>query len=163
MDGGKGINRSVKTSGASRLDGIKEYMRLLSRRMERVRVCCGDWRRVITPGVLSKGSTIGIFLDPPYSVTDRDTDIYGEYDSLTVAHDVRDWAVENGENPRLRIALCGYEGEHKMPDNWNCFAWSAQGGYSNFRKDKINTNRHRERIWFSPHCLKCNSNLFDGL
>jgi len=56
---------------------------------------------------------------------------------------------ENENNPRLRIALCGYEGEHDLP-GWDCVAWSAGGGHGNRAG---NQNRHRERIWFSPHCL----------
>lgn len=31
-------------------------------------------------------------------------------------------------------------------------AWKAHGGYSNQSGD--NTNRHRERLWFSPGCLR---------
>jgi hypothetical protein len=71
---------------------------------------------------------------------------------LTVAHDVREWAIANGDNPKLRIALCGYEGEHDMPSNWQCIAWKATGGYGNLSK-KGNDNCRKERIWFSPHCL----------
>jgi hypothetical protein len=59
------------------------------------------------------------------------------------------WARENGNNPNMRIALCGYEEEHEMPD-WDCVAWSTLGGYGN---RSGNQNKHRERIWFSPHCL----------
>jgi hypothetical protein len=39
-----------------------------------------------------------------------------------IASDVFRWAVENGNNPHLRIALCGYKGEHQFPDDWECFA-----------------------------------------
>ena len=88
----------------------------------------------------------GVFLDPPYADTaDRDSDLYRE-DSLSVAHDVRDWAIANGDNPMLRIALCGYEGEHVMPSDWECVAWKSTGT----REEQAT----RERIWFSPHCLK---------
>lgn len=67
---------------------------------------------------------------------------------------VRAWALENGDNPKLRIALCGYDGEHKMPDSWECVPWKASGGYGNQGGDDADNNRHRERIWFSPHCLR---------
>jgi len=53
----------------------------------------------------------------------------------------------------LRIALCGYEGEHQMPDDWGRVKWKAPGGYSS-QKKKGNDNPYRERIWFSPHCLQ---------
>jgi hypothetical protein len=48
----------------------------------------------------------------------------------------------------LRIALCGYEGEHTMPDSWECIAWKANGGYATSQE-----NSAKERIWFSPHCI----------
>ena len=35
-----------------------------------------------------------------------------------------------------------------MP-GWSTHAWKAKGGYSAGE----NGNQHRERIWFSPHCL----------
>jgi hypothetical protein len=65
----------------------------------------------------------------------------------------------DGNNPLLRIALCGYEGEHDMPKEWDCVAWKAVGGYGN--QSENNENARRERIWFSPHCIS--SGLFDGL
>lgn len=128
------------------------WMRELSCRLRFVNVACGDWTRVVSPAATLFGGTCAIFLDPPYADTaDRASSIY-RVDSLMVAHRVREWAIEHGQNPLLRICLCGYEGEHQMPDDWECFAWKAQGGYSNRSGD--NDNRHRERLWFSPHCLK---------
>lgn len=65
--------------------------------------------------------------------------------------------MANGNNPLLRIALCGYEGEHYLPDDWDCVAWKANGGYSHQKKDQTkpkNDNNKKERIWFSPYCLK---------
>jgi DNA adenine methylase len=52
----------------------------------------------------------------------------------------------------MRIALCGYQDEHEMPSSWEAVAWKAGGGYG--RTDRGRSNRERERIWFSPHCLK---------
>ena len=56
----------------------------------------------------------------------------------------------------MRIALCGYEGEHVMPASWECVAWKANGGYANQRTDQTQgqKNAGRERVWFSPNCLK---------
>jgi len=54
----------------------------------------------------------------------------------------------------LRIALCGYEGEHKMPPSWKCVPWKTRGGYGSQSHGLGRENSHRERIWFSPHCLK---------
>jgi hypothetical protein len=113
---------------------------------------------VITPAALflrglSSTTCIGVtgvLLDPPYSAdARRDPEIYS-VDDLEVAHRVREWAVANGDNPKLRIALCGYEGEHEMPPTWRCIPWKAHGGYGNASG---NVNRTRERIWLSPNCL----------
>ena len=67
---------------------------------------------------------------------------------------LREWALFRGCEPDMRIALCGYEGDHEMPADWECVPWKAQGGYGSQRKDGENDNPRRERIWFSPHCLK---------
>jgi hypothetical protein len=95
---------------------IYEWMLALADRLRRVRVCCGDWKRVLGPSATEKIGVTGVFLDPPYSAeADRDPSIYSQED-LDVAHRVREWALEHGDNPKLRIALCGYEGEHEMPE-----------------------------------------------
>jgi hypothetical protein len=75
---------------------------------------------------------------------------------MAVADEVREWAIEHGDDPLMRIALCGYEGEHEMPEMWECFAWKAHGGYANQGNNRGLENAYRERIWFSPHCLKPN-------
>lgn len=143
---GRGVHASARAEGA-----IYDWMQALAERLRRVRVCCGDWRRVLGPAVTTCIGVTGVFLDPPYGDTaDRDPSIYA-CDDLEVAHQVREWAIENGSNPRLRIALCGYEGEHRMPADWTCVAWKANGGYGSRNPD--NDNAKRERIWFSPHCL----------
>lgn len=134
-------------------DGILSYFLALRNRLRRVRVCCGDWQRVLGPSPTHILGTTAIFLDPPYSdLADRREDTYAE-DSLSVAHDVREWAIANGENPLLRIALCGYEGEHVLPPSWSCAEWKANGGYANSHQAQGRANSHRERVWFSPHCL----------
>jgi hypothetical protein len=89
-----------------------------------------------------------VFLDPPYSFEVRDLYLYAE-DDAAISEQVRAWAIEHGDDPDLRIALCGYEGEHVMPDGWTVHAWKAARGYA----AEDNDNRSRERIWFSPHCL----------
>jgi hypothetical protein len=68
-----------------------------------------------------------------------------------VARAASAWAIEQGESKFMRIALCGYEGEHDMPASWRCFAWKTNGGYGN--QDGENDNASKERIWFSPWCL----------
>lgn len=53
----------------------------------------------------------------------------------------------------LRIALCGYEHPDAVfPADWEEIAWKASGGYG--RSARGQANAKRERIWFSPGCLR---------
>ena len=74
-------------------------------------MCCGDWSRVVTSGALSFGSTVGVFLDPPYLGDVRTADLYA-VDDHSIANEVREWCLANGDNPRFRIILAGYLPEH---------------------------------------------------
>lgn len=156
---GSGSQRGVLSDGIlDRSDGLYGYMRELAARLRRVRVCCGDWTRIVTPAVTSYIGITAIFLDPPYQHDLRELCYSEDHD---ISAEVRAWAVENGERRELRIALCGYEGEHDMPASWDCVPWKAGGGYG--RTARAKSNRHRERIWFSPHCLADNRTpLFDA-
>jgi hypothetical protein len=146
----------------ARLRALTEYFEALCTRLRRVRVCCGNWDRVLGPSPTFHIGLTGVFLDPPYSSeADRDPDLYACEDSK-VAHRAREWAIANAEHPKLRIALCGYAGEHEMPPPWECFAWKSAGGYA-VAGGRGKANRDRERIWFSPNCLRPQENpeLFD--
>ena len=157
---GMGVHRpsqQLPHLGDAGMGDLREYFDLLASRLCRVRVCCGDWSRVCGPTPTVKQGLTGVLLDPPYAdEADRKSDLYA-VDSLTVAHAVREWAIEQGNDPRMRIALCGYEGEHEMPKDWECVHWKARGGYGS-QGDGESTNGRdnakKERIWFSPHCLK---------
>ena len=138
-----------------------EWFGQLADRLARVRVCCGDWTRICGRSPTTLQGLTAVFLNPPYADTaNRDNSLY-RVDSTSVAHDVRNWAIEHGDNPLMRIALCGYEGEHKMPRSWTCVAGKAGGGQGYAAQKRIqggrSINAHRERIWFSPHCLKVKS------
>ena len=148
-DAGKGVNRQLP---------LTDYFLALADRLRDVRVCCGDWSRVMGPSVVrgpsrSAGSRVAILLDPPYADTaNRESDLY-RVDCQSVAHQVRAWAIANGDNPQYRIALCGYDGEHAMPGSWECVEWKAGQGYGSQGRDGY-ANANRERIWFSPACVK---------
>jgi hypothetical protein len=155
---GRGVNRTLPHLGdAGQGDDwscrVREYMLAIQRRTRRVRVCCGDWQRVMGPSPTTKIGLTAVFLDPPYGAAGRD-DCYGEYESRTVAAECLVWCSEHGDDPLLRIALCGYAGEHEALESsgWSVWAWKTAGGYGNQAKDG-NDNGARERIWFSPHCL----------
>jgi DNA adenine methylase len=153
---GRGVHASAKSP-----DTVASWMAALRHRLRRVRVCCGDWSRVLGASATTNIGITGVFLDPPYGAdADRDPALY-TYDNLELASQVRAWALEHGDNPRLRIALCGYEGEHVMP-GWTCVAWRAHGGFA-VNGSERKGNALRERIWFSPHCLQAyQPGLFGG-
>lgn len=152
----RGINRKPPGK-AGRGDFIFSLFDKLQDRLRDVRICAGEWDRVLGPSVTWGNGLTGVFLDPPYSETEHGIQ-YRERSNP--APDVFRWAIENGENKLLRIALCGYEGEHEMPAAWECVEWKAVGGYGLQGNGRGRENRTRERIWFSPYCLR-QPTLFD--
>jgi hypothetical protein len=140
---GRGVHASARI-------GLEEWMYALQARLRRTRVCCGDWKRILGRSPTECIGTTAVFLDPPYSA-DRDS-VYSE-DDRAIAPAVAQWAIEHGHNPMLRIALCGYVGEHEMPPDWTVLAWKTNGGHGNAANGRGRANSAKERIWFSPHCL----------
>jgi site-specific DNA-adenine methylase len=126
-------------------DNIEQYFKALGKRLRRVRVACGEWDRILSPACTFRHGVTAVLLDPPYSFEMRQTDLYSQDNDIST--EVREWAIANGENPLLRIALCGYEGEHELPKTWSKQTWTARSGYAR------NKNHKLETIWFSPHCL----------
>ena len=162
-DAGRGVNRKLVHLGNAgqgvnrKRVNLGEYFDALRDRLRNVRVCCGDWQRICGPTPTFKHGMTAVFLDPPYSAeAGRDGDLYATED-LTVAHDVRMWCEANGHNPLLRIALCGYEGEGHdglTDKGWSVVEWKAHGGYGSQGNIAGRENSNRERIWFSPACIK---------
>ena len=97
------------------------------------------------------GATCGVVLDPPYDDGEASYAI-----NERISSQVRAWAKEHGANERFRIALCGYEGEHDELEalGWDVVAWKANGGYGSRSQGAARANSSRERIWFSPGCLR---------
>lgn len=153
IGGGAGVHGfRYGSTCEERSEGLTAYLQALADRLRRVRVCCGDWSRVTGESVTTKHGLTGVFLDPPYALGERHDECYTVETDCSTA--VREWAIANGDNPLLRIALCGYEGEHQMPESWECVPWKARGGYGSQGEGRGRENAARERIWFSPHCLK---------
>lgn len=148
-DAGRGIIRQLPHIGNAG-QGIADWFAQLSDRLRRVRVAHGDWSRVCGDSVTWRHGLTGVFLDPPYDNAGRAV-VYS-HDDGSVASDARAWAIEAGQRPDMRIALCGYDGEHVMPDGWTAHRWKAMGGYSR-KGTRGEQNASREVIWFSPHCL----------
>jgi hypothetical protein len=136
---------------------IYTWFRQLSERLRNVRVVCGDWTRVCGGNWQDNMGTVGIFFDPPYGIEDRDTGIYRQ-ESLTVAGDVAKWCLERGKLKTYRIVLAGYVEEHEwlLGYGWRMETWTAGGGYGMTARQagtQGQTNRFREALFFSPHCV----------
>jgi DNA adenine methylase len=135
---------------------IASTVAALSARLRDVRIRCGDWQRAVQSesAIGPDMRTAAVFLDPPYAAsTGRDMTCYS-VDSGTVAADVTAWAIEHGSNPRLRIAVCGYD-EHAAlgAHGWTAHEWAAAGGLGSKSDGAGRANKLREVVWFSPHCL----------
>lgn len=138
---------------------VFEWFKILQNRLKKVRVCCGDWSRVVTPPVtyknknLTKNGMVAVFLDPPYLVEHREDKLYRVESDVFI--DVCKWAIENGDNPRMRIAVCGHDGDYEFPDNWSKLQWNTTGGFSSFAKEATQgkENAKQEVIWFNSNCL----------
>lgn len=161
-------DRGTSSRLLMRRDALEAWFGELAARLRSVRVCCGDWTRILGPSPTVHIGVTGVFLDPPYAPAEvsrgagrhgfaPSDKLYSQHDA-TLSAEVREWALAHGEDPRLRIALCGYEGEHAMPASWPVIAWTSSGGYSN-RGVNPRRNAARERIWFSPHCIPAGTTL----
>ena len=155
-DAGQGVNRELPHLGDAGQgeQRLAAYMQTLATRLERVRITAGDWRRVLKPSVVratAGNPTIGVFLDPPYSVSG---DLYAATntsdDHATISAQVREWCASAPDS--MRIVLAGYDDEHDelIGRGWTCEAGRSGGGagYSTNAD-----NGKRERLWLSPACL----------
>jgi DNA adenine methylase len=172
---GQGLARKLPHLGDASEDlmdrnGTREYLRALALRLRYVRVCCGDWSRILTAGAMAHG--VGkvkcVFLDPPYSKAIRDPACYNIDTDPSAA--VGAWCREHQDDPTMRICLAGYEGEHDMP-GWDVVEYKNNASYSTAKSCKSGEgnakNRHLERLWFSPSCCAVNQSkqpiLFEEL
>jgi hypothetical protein len=146
---GQGVNRELPHLGNAGQGALTAYMQELAARLARVRITCGDWRRVLSPSAVraSAGNgTIGIFLDPPYSTG---AGLYAESGEGT-DQAVREWCTAA---PRAyRIVLCGYGDDHDalLADGWRKEAGRSGGGAGYSADPRAG---RRERLWLSPSCL----------
>ena len=116
---------------APRVDGD-----LGRRRLRRVRVCCGDWSRVCGPTPTVKQGAHGGAAGPallqrmtPASPISTRSTMAGS--AVPCAPQALEW---EGADPRLRIALCGYQGDHAMPADWTAVPWKSSRGYGSGRE-----------------------------
>lgn len=149
---GQGTNR-VSLSGEQRAENLLAYLQELADRLAEVRICCGDWSRVVGNGGNGVHGvySIGMILDPPFDPKLRTPHIYAS-DSPHISRDVRKWALEHGDDPKRRIVLCGFAQENasKMPKKWRMVPCPNGKRYG----IKAAVNLNKECLWFSPHCLE---------
>jgi hypothetical protein len=131
-----------------RQEGLLKYFKALAYRLESVDLLHGDWTRCLGKGVLNRGrnknKSVGVFFDPPYRRDCCESErLYAH--SGDVAAEVEEWCREHTHESYLRICLAGYEGSVHLP-GWSKYAWTNSGG--------ARGKRDRERLWFSPHCLR---------
>lgn len=163
---GRGINRKLPDGGTPRGEFIRAWMRELHQRLRDVRVTCGDWGRVVKDSITTRHGLTAVFLDPPYEKGDMDYGAGGM--GLGIADAVREWCAANGNDPKLRIVLCGHAGEHDalLEHGWHLRTWKAGGGYA--RREEAIANAKSETLWCSPHCVHeaagpVNDDLFAGV
>lgn len=161
-DAGQGINRKLphlgnagqginRTTEQPRRAFIFDWFQRLHDRMRDVRVACGDWSRVVKDSVTTRHGLTAVFLDPPYTKGAMDYGAGGM--GLGIADYVRQWCAENGQNPKLRIVLCGHAGEHDelLAVGWHLREWTARKGYA--MTDEALANSASETLWCSPRCV----------
>jgi DNA adenine methylase len=167
---GKGLHKKIKLSPevSTNFDleeiyyeEILSQFKQISERLRRVRILNGDWKR-LTKSVMDppRSGYTGVYLDPPYDVNLRRKNLYSAHDNNQeeskpqIHEEVRTWALEQTNNPKLKIAYSTYneETENMMMEKagWVRFEWKADGGYGLQSDKQGRENRNREIIWFSP-------------
>ena len=157
LSAGRGINRQLPHlsagQGHPRRAYIMEWFGKLNERLRDVRVTCGDWSRVVKESVTTRHGLTGLFLDPPYLKGSMD---YGSAGGMGLGIDerVREWCIENGSNPKLRVVLCGHANDHDflLLMGWHTRTWKARKGYA--LTDEAVANSAGETLWCSPHCVR---------
>ena len=146
---GQGVNRELPHLGNAG-QGVLAYFDRLAARLARVRITCGDWKRVIQPSVTRSGTggdgTRAIFLDPPYATSG---DLYAE-SSAGIGDEVREWCSTSAAG--FRVILCGYDDEHDtlLGHGWEVIEGKSGGGAA---YSTNSANGRRERLWLSPECI----------
>ena len=162
-DAGQGVHRALPHLGNAG-QGVHEeqltaYMIRLAWRLERVRITCGSWERVVQPSAsrakAGGDGSVAIFLDPPYATSG---DLYAGTTDLSVAQQVADWCETAPAD--LRIVLCGYDDEHDrlLGHGWRK-ADGKSGGGAGYSTDRL--AGRRERLWMSPACVGYADDMLD--
>lgn len=164
---GSGVHANKVIGVADRRrEWLTAWMRRLADRLRLVRTCYGHWSRICdSDSTLTRLGTTGVFLDPPYPTERGDTGAKSRDDSLYINDKTQDlnalrdevlaWCRKWGQDKRIRVVVCGYEGDgyaDLIGEGWAETQWEAGGGYANQRRGGKgkSENAKRERIWWSP-------------
>ena len=143
---------NIDPTGRNAVEASLVRLLELRARLRTVDVASGDWSRVVSRSALrtDRIASTGVYLDAPYSEGAQQYAAGGTGTPLSAQ--VREWCEAHESDPRLRIVLSGYEGEHDALEGrgWRVRSWKANGGYGNASG---NQNAKRERLWLSPACL----------
>lgn len=145
---GKGVHSLGQRPhlGSPGAGGFYDLYHRVAKRLRFTCVTCCDWKSLRS--TLHNAAQWGVFLDPPYtSASGRCMSLYGNSsaDEATLGEEVAAWALSIGD--KHRVALCGIEGEYKIPYTWDRYYWKT-GGYAYGNRDRA------EVVWFSPACLQ---------
>jgi len=162
---------TTKSARASSFD--PDQILALGERLRHVATLYGDWRRCVSSNGALRGpligdvseATIGVFLDPPYTVAlNRGSATVYHADEASIADDVRAWCVEWGARPWLRIVLAGHAGEHDalLAQGWRRVDWTSGGMVGGMTRTGGGTDR-QEALWASPACLTAETPLFSWM
>jgi hypothetical protein len=162
MVGANGAGPDSSRSGVLRIGydtpgALLDYFARLSDRLRRVRFLCGDWQRAVKESVTVNHGVTSCFLDPPYPAAEHDMAYHAEHGG-DVWYEAAQWAVDHGDDHRLRICIAGYDSpatDALFPASWARERWQARGGYANQKADgRGRANAKRETLWFSKYCLQ---------
>lgn len=153
-DSARGIQRAIPFHSEQGLlrssaDALA-WLQQLSERLVGVRILCGDWSRAVKPTYTTQHGVTGVYLDPPY-VGNYQT--YRHHDT-SLLDELCSWCLEMGDNPQMRIVMSGYADTlpvDLVANGWREDSWVAKGGRIT-TGGQSDANRHRERLWSSPHC-----------
>jgi DNA adenine methylase len=149
------LQRNGIPKGIKGREFTREWFDNVSNRLCRIEVLCGDWKRCLTKATIGRYEDfnfLGVFLDPPYGVGN----VHYDDNSGTAAKEVWEWAIENGNNPRMRIVVAGYDDGRELPKGWTVIERTEGTSLG-----KGNGNRFLERLWCSPHCQRNQPSLFE--
>lgn len=139
----------ARRAGVAAISDLPQFFADLEKRLKSVKVfhyrAKHSWLRLADGAqVRSVKHDVAILLDPPYATRNGADKLYEhDRDAKELSLLCRNYCLDSAHAfPRLKIALCGYAGEHDMPKEWEVVPWRSQYG------------KAFERIWFSPNCLK---------